>query len=95
MDTALQLKLIETGILVLIGHSGYTARLLITMDKRIDKHEQTLYGENGTNGVVGTIKSIRARAQRLSNRIHSLTGKVGLVTTLFKNDLDRLKETNT
>lgn len=72
MTETLLLKYIAGAVSILVVLAGYIAT-------RVQKHEQSLYGTSGANGLTGDAKTARERLHRLSNRIHNAIARIALV----------------
>lgn len=72
MTETLLLKYIAGAVSILVVLAGYIA-------SRVQKHEQSLYGTSGTNGLSGDVKDTKGRLHRLSNRIHSAIARIAVM----------------
>lgn len=52
---------------------------LFRLSRQVTQLDTAIRGVNGDNGIVGTVKELRAAKHEQGNTLHSLTGRVSLV----------------
>ena len=61
---------------------------LFRLSRQVTQLDTAIRGVNGDNGIVGTVKELRAAKHEQGDKLHALTGRI----TMVEHDVAELRE---
>lgn len=65
----------EMAVVVIAPLLLWNAQILLSLSRKLQKHDQTLYGEDGNNGLKGTVRELVDSRADHQERLRLLEGQ--------------------